>query len=102
MRFIVHLDLDNSFAQVAQLVGLLSLMMNKHNAVFEVVLVNLQVQLKKIHKDPTTSLNPLVKLLPWDRVPFLVEEVPKPVMLLFCAYSAPALLRGWQESLTTL
>ena len=55
--------------------GLLSLMMNQHNAVFEVVLVNLQVQLKNIHKDPTTSLIPLVELLPWDRVPFLVEEV---------------------------
>ena len=65
---------------MAQLVGLLSLMMNKHNAVFEVVLVNLQVQLKNNHKDPPTSLIPLVELLPWDRVPSLVEEDPKPVM----------------------
>jgi len=60
---------------------LLSLMMNKHNAVFEVVLVNLQVNLKNDSKDPPTSLIPLVELLPWDRVPALVEEDPKPVMV---------------------
>ena len=56
-------------------------MMNKHNAVFEVVLVNLQVHLKNNHKDPPNSLIPLVELLPWDRVPSLVEEDPKPVMV---------------------
>ena len=72
---------NNCSAQVGQLVRLLLVMMNKHNAVFEVVLVHLHLHLRTPHQLPPPSLMPLVVSLPWDRVPFLVEEDPKPVMV---------------------
>ena len=67
-------------AQVAGLVGLLSQMMNRHNAVFEVVLVNLHICLKTRYQLPPTSLIPLVVSLPWDRVSSLAEEDPGHVL----------------------
>ena len=66
--------------QVAQLVGVLLQMTNKHNAVFEVVLFHLQICLKTHHQQPPTSLIPLVVSLRWDRMPSLVEEDPKHVL----------------------
>ena len=67
-------------AQVMELVGLLVQMMNKHNAVFEVVLANLHISLKTNRKLPPTSLIPLVVSLPWDRASSLVDEDPKHVL----------------------
>ena len=82
--------------QVAQLVGLLSQMMSKHNAVFEVVLVKLRIYLKTHHKLPPTSLIPLVVSLPWDRVSSLAEEDPKHVLeallRLLCSWSFEGLM----------
>ena len=63
-----------------ELAGLLMMMMNKHNAVFEVVLLNLQTLLEAHHEHPPISLIPVVVSLPWDRVSSLAEEDPGHVL----------------------
>ena len=79
-----------------ELAGLLMMMMNKHNAVFEVVLLNLQTLLEAHHEHPPISLIPVVVALPWDKVPSLVEDHPKKclgaLLRLLCSCKAERLI----------